>query len=194
METGYIHRSKRKTRRIADAMASADALLPEDIKGLDIFCFTAGQWSLMEMLCALLNRMGSAHLTASVWTAADADMRDAYDLIGIGKLKSLKLYVDRSFLARQPEYAKLATELFGSDSIYITRTHCKIAVLENDDYCFVCRGSMNLNHSPRWEQLEITEDREFGDWVKKLLKSSEIGTTGVDCDADTIQARLYAPF
>lgn len=194
-ETAFYHRAKRKTRRVVDAMKSAAELLPQDIKGLDLFCFTAGQWSLMEMLCALLERMGGkAELIAAIWTAAEADMRDAYNLIETGRLKSVKLYVDRSFLGRQPEYAEAAVKLFGKDAIRVTRTHCKMAVLRNEDFCFVVRGSMNLNHSPRWENLEITDDREFGDWAVALLeKADDIGNS-VDAHESEVQARMFAPF
>ncbi len=195
LELSHRHRAKRKTRRVADAMKSAAALLPKDIKGIDLFAFTAGQWSLMEMICALIAKTGPVDVTMSIWTAADADMRDAFDLIESKHVKSLRMFIDRSFLSRQPEYAALAVKLFGNEALRITRTHCKVAVLRNDEYSIVCRGSMNLNHSPRWEQLEITDDREFADFIVSMLdKAAVIGDPGLSESGGVVSERLYAPF
>lgn len=50
---------------VDDMMSAAEFLRDVDLKGCEVFGFTGGQFSLMELLVALLDRVGHADLDLS---------------------------------------------------------------------------------------------------------------------------------
>jgi hypothetical protein len=122
---------------------------------------TKGQFSLLDLIRAVLAQTGPAHLIVSTWTAGIRDVENASMLIKRGKLLSLKLLCDRSFPRRQPKYCRRILEVFGADAIRCTRTHAKFALIGNDDWHVVIRSSMNLNRNPRFEQFDLDDDAEL---------------------------------
>lgn len=149
--------SRRNRQKVIDGFnCAAEMLRGFEMSGCEIFGFTMGQFSLMELIQAVIERIGKCDMGVSVWTAAEADLRDAYTLLDCGYLKSVRMVVDRSFESRQPDYCNTLRALFG-DCVAIARTHAKFAVLSNESYSIAIRTSMNLNRNTRWEQFEISD-------------------------------------
>lgn len=137
--------------------------------GCEIFGFTKGQFSLMDVVTAILSQIGPAHVDISTWTAASADIEHCFQFVRTNKIKSTRWVVDRSFPTRQPEYFDTLIERFGADSIRVTRTHAKFVLLRNDDWDIVLRSSMNLNKNPRFENFEISDDPDFADYFQMVV-------------------------
>lgn len=131
-------------------------------RGGRVIGMTKGQFSLIDLISALLEKVGPSHCVVSTWTTGIRDQESADWLLQTGRILSLKFLTDRSFPSRQYKYAKSMVERFGSDTIWCTRTHAKFALLSNDDgWRVAVRSSMNLNRNPRFEQFDIDDDAEI---------------------------------
>lgn len=163
-----VHRARKKRPSLRTApYQSALETIGELEPGCRIVGMTKGQFSLLDLIRAVLASTGPAHLIVSTWTAGIRDAENAGMLIERGELLGLKLLCDRSFPRRQPRYCARILEIFGPDSIRMTRTHAKFALLHNDDWHVVIRSSMNLNRNPRFEQFDLDDDAELYEFFER---------------------------
>lgn len=153
------HRSapRRRTIRLNKTDTAAQAFGAVK-SGMEVFCLTFGQFSLIDAIEHLVEQAGPCDVVVSTWTAATADADRAAKMLEHGNIRRFRMIVDRSFVARQRAYCQHVVALFGDDAIRTTRTHAKFAVITNDDWHLVVRTSMNLNHNPRLESIEVSDD------------------------------------
>jgi len=165
------HRRKDLKREFINATRgeSAKKTLGKLYKGCEIYGLTKGQFSLSDLINAILAETGAADLQISTWTAAKADIKSAYNLLKNGNINSVRFLVDRSFKTRQPEYCKFLLEMFGSDSVRMTRSHCKFVLIRNEEWNIIIRTSMNLNNNPRIENFEVSDDMKLCDFMESLI-------------------------
>lgn len=165
------YRGRSRNRQLRECFCGAafqaiGALEP----GCEIFGFTKGQFSLMDVVTAILSQTGPASVDISTWTAGNADIEHCYQFIESGKIERARWVVDRSFPTRQPEYFDALVKRFGAESIRLTRTHAKFCLIRNDRWNIVLRSSMNLNKNPRFENFEISDDPEFADYFEMVVE------------------------
>ncbi len=160
------YRANNPRRRVVRAVktGSATEAIGKLEKGCEIFTLTYGQFSLIDALCAILGQTGPANITLSTWTAADADLRRAERLLRAADILSMRYIVDRSFATRMPHYCRAMRELFGDDCIRTARSHAKWSTVTNDRWHLAIRTSMNMNHNPRLETIEISDDPALCDF------------------------------
>lgn len=189
--TGKVPTSReiRKLYRVATAAEAIGTLTA----GCAIFGITKGQFSLIELIAALLDQTGPADLFISTWTAAGSDLTDAHKLIESEKIRSLRFLVDHTFQRRKPAFAAKIRELFGPESVRVTRNHAKFTLIQNDVWNLVVKTSMNLNFNPRLEDFDIQDDKRLADFLGSLMdeifkrrKSSDI------MDAPAINEKRFA--
>lgn len=156
-----VYTTKNEYRREIRKLGSQETAR-EAIAGLtpdmSIFGFTKGQFSLIDLLKALLDQTGPAHLTLSTWTAANADLQEVLEFLKDGQILSARFLLDFSFQRRQPEVAHMIRERFGMQSLRITKNHAKFVLLRNPQWTLVVKTSMNLNSNPRLEDFDISPD------------------------------------
>lgn len=140
-------------------------------KNTDNFILTFGQFSLIDALAVILDQTGPAHVSISTWTAADAHLERSKELLSSLDVLSFRMIVDRSFESRQPGYYYHMIKLFGENSIRAIRTHAKFMIVRNDKYDIVVRTSMNLNENPRLENIEISENKLFANFLQEIVDS-----------------------
>lgn len=133
--------------------------------GQDVYILTYGQFSLIDALVAILDQTGPADVVLASWTVADAHLQETAHYLEAAAIRSFRMVVDDSFRSRQPAYFRRMRELFGADCIREVRTHAKFLVVTNDDWNIVVRTSMNLNNNPRLENLEISDDAGFAQFM-----------------------------
>ena len=171
-------RPRRRELRDGRVGGAADAIGPVSC-GMDVFVFTHGQFSLIDSLVYLSGQIGPCDMSISTWTAGNEDLGHMAELLAAGSFRSVRWLVDRSFVTRQPAYCSRLRELFGDDSIRTTRTHSKFVVMRNDDYDLAIRTSMNLNHNPRAENIEISDDPALCDFmaqeVDTYFRAQQVG-------------------
>lgn len=131
----------------------------------DVYILTYGQFSLIDALGAILDQTGPADVVLSSWTAADAHLNETAHMVEAMAIRKLQMIVDRSFRTRQPAYFRRMKELFGHDCIREIRSHAKFIVITNEKWSVVVRTSMNLNENPRFENIEISTDKDFADFM-----------------------------
>lgn len=137
-------------------------------RGLETYCLTFGQFSMMDAVEALLEKTGPADVVIATWTAGSADLSRSAESLNNGRIRSLRFIVDCSFGQRQPGYLAQVRRLFGDDAIRSTRTHAKFAVITNDEWSVAVRTSMNLNENPRLESIEVSDDPELARFLLRV--------------------------
>ena len=134
-----------------------------------IFGITKGQFSLIELITAILEQTGPANLFISTWTAAGADLTDAFELIESGRLLSCRFLVDHTFQRRRPAFAAKIRDLFGVNSVRVTKNHAKFSLIFNDQWDLVLQTSMNLNYNPRLEDFCLEDDPRLAKFLRDLM-------------------------
>lgn len=176
-----------------DALRSARQCLGNIERGSRVIGLTKGQFSLLDLIRAVLETTGPAHLIVSTWSTGIRDAENAAWLLESGQLLSVRMITDRSFPTRQPKYAARLVRLFGPDAIHCTRVHAKIALIRNEQWNVAIRSSMNLNRNPRFEQFDLDESAEICDffeaWVREL---EELHPPGVRFDGAEAEAAFQA--
>jgi hypothetical protein len=137
--------------------------------GMELFGLTRGQFSLSDLIEALLEKIGPAKMEISTWTAAHADVERMMMLMQSGKVTACRWLVDQTFVRRVPELAAQIRATFGDDSIRVTRTHAKFVTLRSEEWAVALRSSMNLNQNPRLESFQVGHDPELCDFLSSAL-------------------------
>ena len=167
-----------------DASQAIGTLTP----GCEIFGFTKGQFSLMDVISEILAQTGPATVDISTWTAAKADIGHAGRFVKDGHILSARWVVDRSFPSRQKGYFKMLVDRFGASAIRMTRTHAKFVLIRNEEWNIVLRSSMNLNKNPRFENFEISDDPAmadfFSDMVDQIFTQRDVGHMPTTAELD----------
>ena len=165
-----IKRSRvRREYTTALRQESAKKAIGDLYHGCEIYGFTKGQWSIIDVIEHCLNQTGPADVFISTWSAAGADIKAVQNFIKNGQILSLKFIVDYSFQSRKPEFCQELQEIFGEDAIRVTVTHAKYVIIRNADWNLVIRTSMNLNFNPRFENFEISDSKEFADFQQTII-------------------------
>jgi len=147
-----------KVANVAEALGGLSA-------GVSWFVLTHGQFSLTDALIYLTTQTGAADVSVCTWTAGNTDLEHMADMLRAGQFRSMRWLVDRSFVTRQPAYCAKLRDLFGDECIRTTRTHAKFITIRNEQWDLAVRTSMNLNHNPRMESLEISDDAALCDFI-----------------------------
>jgi hypothetical protein len=145
-------------RRAASA-AAAVADLERD--GCELVGLTRGQFSLTELIEAILAKTGPAHLGISTWTAANTSVERMLALMESGEVLSCRWLVDTTFVRRVPALVSQIRRTFGDDAVRVTKTHAKFCTITNEGWQVALRSSMNLNQNPRMESFEVGHDPEL---------------------------------
>ncbi len=126
--------------------------------------FTMGQFSLIDILKAVIEQLGTVSVTMSTWTVAKADCSQLLAMLRNGSFKRFRLLIDSTFQKRQPSITAEIRRQFGAQSIVITRNHAKLLLIKNDIYNIYGETSMNLNFNPRMETISLRDDKDLFNW------------------------------
>jgi len=173
LDAPHCHHGESRDREIRECFCGDAHDAIGDIEpGCEIFGFTKGQFSLMDLLIDLVAQVGQSgpmRIDLSTWTAASADLEAAYRFVERGEIERIRFVVDRSFPTRQPEYCETMRQKFGDDAIRVTRTHAKFACIYNETWDLAVRTSMNLNRNPRFEDFEISDDPALSGYLRTVV-------------------------
>ena len=161
-----LSKRKRQVRQCGEGSAR-DAIGPIT-PGCEIFAITNGQFSMIDILNHVLETTGPATLDIATWTAADGDIRKAHAFLVSGMITDIRLIVDPSFRSRKPEFCDLLTSIFNPNSIRTVPLHGKFSNIRNEKWNIAIRSSMNLNVNKRIETVEISEDANLSDFMKRF--------------------------
>ena len=138
-------------------------------KGCDVFGLTKGDFSMIDILRHIAREIGPCRIDIGTWTAAAAEIKQAFDMLGDANILGMRWLVDRSFPARQGKYYQSLLAKFGQGSVRLAGFHAKFILLENDDYSVAVRTSMNLNLNERIEFYELSEGSPISGYLKGIV-------------------------
>lgn len=160
---------KREIMDLRRAQCAAEAIAGLERDGRELFGLTRGQFSLVDLLEALLGRTGPAALSISTWTAAHADVATMQTLLESGRITGCRWLVDQTFVRRVPALAAQIRKQFGDDAIRVTKTHAKFCTIVNNEWQVALRSSMNLNQNPRMESFQVGHDPVLCQFLSQVL-------------------------
>lgn len=137
--------------------------------GCDIFGLTKGDFSMIDILRHVAREIGPCDIDVGTWTAAAAEIGQAFDMLNDGNIRRLRFLVDRSFPQRQPKYFAALRQRFGADCVRLARFHAKFILLENERFSVAVRTSMNLNLNERIEFYELSEGSPISDYLRQVV-------------------------
>ena len=141
-------------------------------KGVEIFGFTKGQFSCMDMISAIFQKIGYAdRMSISTWACAKSDVHQVLDLVKSGKLEKGRWLFDYTFQRRMPGVANEIRQAFGKDGIRVAKNHAKFITIRSENWKIVMRSTMNLNFNPRFEHFTLAHDPEIYDFIENILDS-----------------------
>lgn len=158
-------RELRDARRMKEAAHAIEGLSYD----LEIYGFTKGQFSLLDLIIACLDITGPAIFTLSTWTANRNEIATLGELAEAGKILSVRFLLDFTLARRDPEAAHAIRSRFGLESVRIAQNHAKFAIFENKAWRLVLRTSMNLNMNPRFEDFSLAHDPPLADFLSTIL-------------------------
>jgi hypothetical protein len=142
--------------RFADInSATAAGAIGEISKGMQVFAFSKGQYGLLDCIKHIALAGSDWSLTVSAWQATGEALARLSAVPGI---KSARFLIDESFPNRQPSYAWQMLQRFGDDSLLVTKSHAKFALMRSSRFAIVIRTSMNLNEEQRLEMIEVDDN------------------------------------
>ena len=177
-----------RDRKCVEARKTAGECIGKIEAGVSVFAVTRGQFSMIDCVQHCLAEMGPSRLTIWTWCIADYEIETFEWLLRAGSITEALLVIDRageqqvaktrSFRdgsldksERQGALMRRWKEKFGPESIRVVLNHAKIATLDNGKFKVVIRGSMNLNHNPRFEQLDVTEGAGCYELIQEIENS-----------------------
>ena len=179
----------RKPTLSATPFANARAAVGTISSGCRVVGLTKGQFSLLDLIAAVLEQVGSAEVMVSTWTPGKAEMECVANLLDAHKITRFRLLVDRSFVTRHPEYVARIHSILGAEAIRQTRTHAKFALIAAGDYRIAIRTSMNFNRNPRFEQFDLDDDAMIYDFFDAAVNELYDGVpVGLDADRSEIES------
>lgn len=160
---------KREIMDLRRAQCAAEAIAGLERDGMELFGLTKGQFSLTDMIEAILEKTGPADLSISTWTAANGDVSRMLELLGSGAIRSCRWLVDLTFVRRCPQLMAEIRAKFGADAIRVTKTHAKFCTIVNNEWQVALRSSMNLNQNPRMESFQVGHDPVLCQFLSQVL-------------------------
>jgi len=148
---------------------SASRCIGPITKGCEVFGLTKGDFSMIDILRHVAKQIGPCRIDIGTWTAAAAEIKQAFDMLGDKNIVTMRWLVDRSFPARQGKYYASLLEKFGQDSVRLARFHAKFILLENENFSVAVRTSMNLNLNARIEFYELSEGSPISGYLKQVV-------------------------
>lgn len=124
-------------------------------EGRAVHGFTNGMWSKIDAARYLLKQAGGGRLTISTWTASGAHIDHVWGLTRSEWLQGVRWMLDRSFLTRKPDAAKLLTAKFGTTEVRVLKNHAKFLLIDGKKFDVLYLTSANLNVNKRIENFSV---------------------------------------
>lgn len=149
---------------------NATDALAEFVDGGRVIGLTKGQFSLIDMINVMLEKIGPADVVISTWSAGLRDSMALNEMRQSGRVRSVMIVLDRSYSTRQSDYAVTVEKAFGKENIRTTNTHAKFVLLNGERNKICIRSSMNLNKNDRCENFDLDDDPDIFDFYMDFVR------------------------
>ena len=165
---------KKKAR--AEFNASGVVVARDVLKGFDgsfdLWGITKAQFSMLDLIQAILEKTGKADVAVSTWTCGIYDAEAIWNFVNEDRIDNLRWVVDCSFFrARNPKRSGSREFLaaFGAENIRAIDNHAKYTLIGNDKFKVTICSSMNLNKNKRLESFQISANPDVYDFYIKII-------------------------
>ena len=192
------HPSARATRRVraVESFRRAGDCIGEITEGSSIFAITSGQWSMIDAVMYCLDSVGPAELSVWTWTVAEYEIECMERLMRDGAITKGTLIIDHGARNKNIGIIRQWRSMFGAESVRYVVNHAKIATIKSDKFKLLLRGSMNLNHNPRFENFDLTEGGRDYDLVRSIEGDLPVlpdNCSGADAYASSRVSAAFEP-
>ena len=151
-----------------DAGSLADRLEP----GGQVFSIVDGQFSVIDLIAALADRMDAPDLSIMTWTAHREHIEHLVSIKEAGALGDVRFLFDRTIASQRIDVVARVVVSFGQESLRMSRLHTKIYMLRDDDWDVMVTSSANLNNNRRFEHYQISDWPEACDYVEEVFDTT----------------------
>lgn len=171
--TSIVYRDKENLSALEPKLLlrkqSAKEFLGPLRQGIHLYGFSKGQFSLIDLIEAIVEQLGKVDISMSTWTAANADLQRLDKLLRDGVFGRVRFLFDFSFQRRQPGVIQTIREIYGMGAVRCAKNHAKFLLIQAGDYRIVVRTSMNLNFNPRFEDIDVKDDPKIYAFLEGIL-------------------------
>ena len=132
-----------------------------------VYGFTDGKFSLIDVIYAVLKKIGNSDIVICTWSAGIKDSHNIKWMLETNMINTIKIITDMSFPSRKKNYSVAIDELFGTKNIRMARVHAKFVLLKNENWNIVINTSMNLNANKTVENFQIIDDVVLYDFMNQ---------------------------
>lgn len=137
--------------------------------------WTHGSWSLHELLEYIINQVGPSKVMIASYSASEESLRYLFNLREEGLITKLTCLFD--IRTKKDKTALLMFAHGISDNIYVTNSHAKVIIIENESIRIAITGSANFTNNMRHECGMICTVGYVVDFYKgRLLNAIETAT------------------
>jgi hypothetical protein len=158
-----------RTRTAVESFGNAALAIGDITPRMSLFAVTRGQWSMIDAILHVLDKVGPSSISLWTWTVAEYEVQTLTRLRKDTRLTAGRLVIDAGARNKNMWLIQEWKSSFGPDSVRYVANHAKIARIESaSGLRLLLRGSMNLNFNPRFEQFDITEGGPDFDLVEQI--------------------------
>jgi len=131
-------------------------------EGEFVNCILKGNFVLAEMLLAMANKYHIKRLIISTLSMSVDNAMKLSQALTDKKIDKLSILISAYFAGVEKIYPQVYEYLNNAGAeVSVSKTHCKVFLLEYDDNYIVFAGSGNLRSSDNVEQMSIFNDKEI---------------------------------
>lgn len=182
--------ASKKTRTVVHRTGNAAATIGPLKPGDRITGLTAGQFSAVDAMEHMVAELGPADVRISTWTTGIYDIERTRAIQVEGRIKNVRVLLDRGTFEKSPKYAGPLIEKLGVDSFRCLSVHAKIVIVSGERGSAVFRSSMNFNKNLRTEQFDIDVCDEVAGFYEKWFDALWV-QAGISNDNAAIIKAVY---
>ena len=139
----------------ASAAESVFVDVPELLQGELRVGVTAGQWSVIDVIRAMIDVWGPGYsITVMSWRMSRIDVKELYGMVRLKKFTEARLLVSHEMRGTERNEFEAIAELAG-DNLRVCRSHIKGFVAKGTWGDIAYLTSANFNRNPRNESYEL---------------------------------------
>jgi len=139
-------------------------------KGMHLYCFSDGQFSLIAILGYILNKIGKSNIWIASWTIGLDSIQALKIFRDRCQIGDIKILIDRSYDSRNKIYSIKLKQAIGENNIYTISNHAKMVIICNETWNISIITSMNMNKNKRLEFVEIIESKAMAEFIIQTFK------------------------
>ena len=148
---------------------SSDVAIAGLKKDCHIIGLTMGEFSLIDLIKSVLDKIGPSSVYIATWSAGIKDAHQVKWMVDTDLVTEIKLLTDHSYANRQKKYAASIEDLFGVENIRTSEMHAKFVIIKNKLWNVTIISSMNLNANRTCETFTVYENKEIYDFYYDFI-------------------------